>query len=154
MVPLDDSLRASASARVGGDRLQALWSGPHLRILVVEDDEDGMLFVRRVLEGAGHAVREARDGEEARAILERESFSVVLMDIHMPFMSGLEAIRWIRDNEQKTGVHVPVIAMTARAHRHERDKIVGHGFDGYLAKPILIETLFDEIRRCLPDPIP
>jgi len=149
---MDDSLRATA--RAGSDPLRALWGGPPLRILVVEDDEDGMLFVRRVLEGAGHSVSAACDGDEAASILATESFAIVLMDIHMPFMSGLEAIRSIRENERQTGVHVPVIAMTARAHRHERDKILDHGFDGYLAKPILIETLFDEIRRCLPDLIP
>jgi len=71
------------------------------------------------------------------------------MDIHMPGMSGIEVADSIRAREKKTGKHIPTIAITGRAFQEEREKILSHGFDGYISKPIEISALFQELHRCL-----
>jgi CheY-like chemotaxis protein/HPt (histidine-containing phosphotransfer) domain-containing protein len=102
------------------------------------------------LQKLGHAVRVAGGGREALAALERERFDLVLMDMEMPDIDGLETTALIRERERSTGGHVPVIAMTAHALEGIQERCLRGGMDGYLAKPIRDEALRDMIRSVTP----
>ena len=78
----------------------------------------------------------------------RPGFDIVLMDIQMPEMDGMEATRAIRELEKKSGTHIPIVAMTAHAMRGDREKCLAGGMDGYVSKPISPAALFAEIERC------
>jgi CheY-like chemotaxis protein len=124
------------------------WPGPPLRVLLVDDQSGNLLFARRVLEAAGHAVVEARDGRQAVAAWAQGEFDLILMDIQMPQMNGIEAARAIRDQERPLGRHIPIIALTAYALPEERQAILSQGMDGYVAKPLEVGDLHAEMWRC------
>jgi CheY-like chemotaxis protein len=90
----------------------------------------------RILEKAGHRVVIAGNGREAINALEHEAFDLVLMDVQMPEMDGLEAAALIRQNEKGTGRHIPIIAMTAHAMTGDQERCLAAGMDAYIAKPI------------------
>jgi CheY-like chemotaxis protein len=98
----------------------------------------------------GHQVTLAQDGAEAVARLEQETFDLVLMDLQMPGMSGLDATAVIRQREQTTGGHVRIIAMTARAMASDREQCLAAGMDGYLSKPIDRTLLFEAVEATVP----
>ncbi len=139
------------SDRRSTETLPRLWNGPILRALLVDDQKNNLFVTRTLLQKAGHSVSEAYDGREALEKWENERFDVILMDIHMPVMSGIEATQAIRSREKWLGSHQPIIAVTALALSEEREAILGYGFDGYLAKPIMVKSLFDELSRCVPE---
>jgi two-component system, sensor histidine kinase and response regulator len=97
-----------------------------------------------LLEKRGHHVVLASNGEEAIKALGERSFDLVLMDVHMPGIDGIEATKAIREKERSTGLHQPVIAMTALAMTGDRDRCLAAGMDGYLTKPIDLKRL-DEV---------
>jgi len=106
----------------------------------------------RLLEKAGHRVTLATTGREALAAWENAGipgFDLVLMDIQMPEMDGVEATSAIRNREKGTGKHVPILAMTAHAMRGDKERCLASGMDGYISKPIHPDGLFAEIERCL-----
>jgi two-component system, sensor histidine kinase and response regulator len=107
-----------------------------LRILLAEDNPVNQKVALRILEGMGHSVALAIDGNRALEALEAEEFDVVLMDVQMPGMDGFEATATLRAREASTGRHVPVIALTAHALKGDRERCLAGGFDDYLAKPI------------------
>jgi two-component system, sensor histidine kinase and response regulator len=88
------------------------------------------------LEKRGHSVVVAGNGLEALEALEKESFDLVFMDVQLPEMDGFEATAAIRKGERGTGIHLPVVALTAHAMKGDREKCLAGGMDGYLAKPI------------------
>jgi two-component system CheB/CheR fusion protein len=140
---------ADSATRKLGDVAAVRWEGTPLRVLVVDDLPLNRLIASRLLEWQGHVVAEAHDGNEAIDMTARQAFDVVLMDIQMPGMTGVEATRMIRQREKLCGGHLPVIALTAHALQEERDQILHEGFDGYITKPMQLQTLADELRRCL-----
>jgi CheY-like chemotaxis protein len=113
-----------------------------LRILVAEDNPMNQALATRLLAKQGHAVIVACNGREAVAAVERGSFDLVLMDVQMPEMDGLDAAAVIRKAEECTGGHVPIIAMTAYAMTGDRERCLAAGMDAYVAKPIRAEELF------------
>jgi signal transduction histidine kinase/ActR/RegA family two-component response regulator len=115
------------------------------RILLVEDNIINQRVATGMLTKRGHHVTLAEDGAEAVATLERETFDLVLMDLQMPGMSGLDATAAIRKREQTTGGHVRIIAMTARAMASDREQCLAAGMDGYLSKPIDRTLLFEAV---------
>lgn len=133
------------------DKATPLWDGPPLTILVVEDMAINMMGMTRILRNHGHTVLQAFDGADALRKWEEGKIDFILMDIQMPVMNGIEATRSIREKEEETASHIPIIALTGRALQEERDEIMGQGFDGYIAKPVELALLFNEMRRCLPD---
>jgi signal transduction histidine kinase/CheY-like chemotaxis protein/HPt (histidine-containing phosphotransfer) domain-containing protein len=118
-----------------------------LRILLAEDNAINRLLAVRLLEDEGHLVRCAGNGREAVEAMTSDTFDLVLMDLQMPEMSGLEATAAIRARERETGGHVPIIALTAHAMRGDRERCLAAGMDDYLSKPIMPEQLFAAISR-------
>jgi two-component system, sensor histidine kinase and response regulator len=115
-----------------------------LHILLAEDNRVNQKIATRLLEKRGHHVVHAGNGEEALAALAQRSFDLVLMDVHMPGMDGFDATIAIREREKITGLHQPVIAMTALAMKGDRERCTAAGMDGYLSKPIDLQKL-DEV---------
>jgi len=110
-----------------------------LRILVAEDHPVNQEVVRQILQRLGHHVEVVADGRAALAALEqsgRETFDLVLMDVQMPVMGGLEATAAIRDAERASGSHLPIVALTAHAMQGDRERYLEAGMDGYVTKPI------------------
>jgi CheY-like chemotaxis protein len=122
------------------------------RILLVEDNIINQRVAIGMLTKRGHEVTLAQDGAEAVAITERQTFDLVLMDLQMPGMSGLDATAAIRAREQTTGGHLRIIAMTARAMASDRQQCLEAGMDGYLSKPIDRTLLFEAVEAPLDAP--
>jgi signal transduction histidine kinase/DNA-binding response OmpR family regulator len=120
-----------------------------LRILLAEDNPVNQKLAVRLLEKAGHAVVVVATGREALAAVERELFDVVLMDVQMPEMDGLEATAALRRREG-AGRRLPIIAMTACALKEDRERCLQAGMDAYVAKPIHRDELFRAIDALLP----
>ncbi|WP_165230772.1 PAS domain S-box protein [Aquisphaera insulae] len=120
-----------------------------LRILVAEDDEFNSRYLDRLLTRRGHSVRQAGNGREALELaLERPGeFDLMLLDVHMPELDGFHVIRAIREREAAAGGHLPVIGLTARSRREDRDLCLASGMDEYLSKPIRTDDLFRAIDR-------
>jgi two-component system sensor histidine kinase/response regulator len=120
-----------------------------LEVLLVEDGVINQKLAIRLLEKKGHRVTIACNGKEALTALERQSFDVVLMDLQMPEMGGLEATDIIRRRENGTGRHVPIVAMTARALRGDEERCLQAGMDGYVSKPVEPARLWEVIDAVL-----
>src|SRR5262249_31453848 len=120
----------------------ALAPGAPLRVLLAEDNVVNQRLVVRLLEKQGHQVTLACTGREALDAWERDNFDVVLMDVQMPDVDGLEATSLIRVGERRTGRHVPIIAMTAHAMKGDRERCLEAGMDGYVSKPVQPAELF------------
>jgi signal transduction histidine kinase/DNA-binding response OmpR family regulator len=114
-----------------------------LRVLLAEDNPVNQRLVTRLLEKRGHRVAVAANGREALEALEKDSFDLVFMDVQMPEMDGLEATAALREKEKGSGIHQPVIALTAHAMKGDRERCLAAGMDGYLAKPIRPQELDD-----------
>ena len=138
---------ARRASTAGGRRSNEKWSS--LRILLAEDNRVNQRLAVGLLEKRGHAVVVAADGKQALAALEREPFDLMFMDVQMPEMGGFEATARIRDQEQKTGKHLPIIAMTAHAMKGDRERCLASGMDGYVSKPILAAELFRAIDEAM-----
>jgi len=125
-----------AKKRPSMTRERALGAKRPLRILVAEDNPVNQQLALHLLERRGHSAIVAENGREALAAIEKNIFDLVLMDVQMPEMGGLEATRAIREKEKSTGKHLPVVAMTAHAMQGDRERCLEAGMDGYLAKPL------------------
>jgi CheY-like chemotaxis protein len=122
----------------------------HLHVLLAEDNPVNQKLAVRLLEKQGHRVTVAATGGEALTALEREAFDLVLMDVQMPELDGLEATARIRAREQGTGRRVPIIAMTAHAMKGDRERCLEAGMDAYVSKPIQPLDLVAAMRRVVP----
>jgi signal transduction histidine kinase/CheY-like chemotaxis protein len=120
-----------------------------LRILLAEDNPVNKKLAQRLLEKWGHEVMQVDDGRDAIDQVRENYFDLVLMDVQMPEMDGMEATEAIRLAEQESGDHVPIIAMTAHAMSGDREKCLQVGMDGYVSKPISPDVLLDEVGRVL-----
>jgi CheY-like chemotaxis protein len=115
-----------------------------LRILLAEDNLVNQRLATRLLEKRGHRVAVAANGRDALEALAKESYDLVLMDVQMPEMDGMEATAKIREMEKFTGRHQPVVALTAHAMKGDQELCLAAGMDGYLTKPIRQQEL-DEL---------
>jgi PAS domain S-box-containing protein len=125
-----------------------------VRVLLAEDNATNRQLFIRLLEKHGYTVVVALNGREALNTLEREPIDLVLMDVQMPEMDGLEATAAIREREKVTGLHVPVIAMTAHALKGDRERCLAAGMDDYLTKPVQTADLLGTLERFLPSGSP
>ncbi|HEX9869363.1 MAG TPA: response regulator [Candidatus Tectomicrobia bacterium] len=120
-----------------------------LRILLAEDNVVNQRLVVRLLEKHGHTVVVASTGREVLALLTQQPVDVVLMDVQMPEMDGLEATAVIREQERQRGGHLPIIALTAHAMKGDQERCLITGMDDYISKPINAQTLSAAISRVL-----
>ena len=123
-----------------------------VKVLLAEDNVVNQRVAVGLLKRRGHEVVVVQNGQVALDALERESFDVVLMDVQMPVMGGLEATNRIRIKERATGTHVRIVALTAHAMSGDRERYMAAGMDGYLAKPIDRIELYDAVERPAHEP--
>ena len=152
---LQETLRAAASGT--GEPLTVMPAAQEhekRRILLADDVEFNRVIAATILERHGHAVTIAMDGQEAVTAFTDGMFDLVLMDIQMPVMDGLEATARIRKQEQLSGrPRTPIVALTAYATREDRERILGAGVDGYLTKPLKSQDLLQVVRlHCMAGP--
>jgi len=121
-----------------------------LRILLVEDNAVNQKLALVLLRKLRHRVTLANNGQEAVRQLEKRSFDLILMDVQMPVMGGLEATAAIRTLEERTAGHIPIVAMTAHAMAGDRERILAAGMDDYISKPIRFDELNKAIERFAP----
>ena len=139
--PEDESLQTAAAHNL--PRLSPL------RILLAEDSLVNQKVATALLESHGHKVVVVANGREAVATLRSQPFDLVLMDVQMPEMDGLEATEAIRARERQTGGHIPIIAMTAHALAGDRERCLDAGMDAYTSKPIHAREVFEAIATLL-----
>jgi signal transduction histidine kinase/DNA-binding response OmpR family regulator len=138
--------QAKGSASTGSSmKGQTRPSERGLKILLAEDNAVNQKLTVRILEKHGHRAVVANNGTEVLAVLDQQSFDLVLMDVQMPEMGGFEATALIRDREKRTGRHLPIVAMTAHAMKGDRERCLEAGMDGYVAKPIQAAELLQAI---------
>jgi two-component system, cell cycle response regulator DivK len=118
-------------------------AGP--QILVVEDNERNMKLFRDVLVATGHRTLEATTGEKAVELAAAHCPDLVLMDIQLPDIGGVEALGRLRANERTASV--PVVALTAQAMEGDRERFLAAGFDGYLSKPVNVTDLIATVKH-------
>ncbi len=139
--------QAPAAPRVAATR------GAARHVLLAEDNPVNRLLGLRVLEKLGHTVVAVENGAEAVEAISRERFDVVLMDVQMPVMDGLEATAAIRAREREVGGHIPIIAVTAHAMKGDAERCLDAGMDGYVSKPLKAADLAACIDRLTAAPI-
>ena len=115
------------------------------QVLVIEDNEKNMKLLRDVLQATGYRTLEADSGEAGVELARAHRPSLVLMDVQLPGMSGVEALERLREDEGTA--ETPVLALTAQAMRGDRERFLDAGFDGYLAKPIDVTELIAIVRE-------
>jgi two-component system cell cycle response regulator DivK len=116
-------------------------------VLVVEDNDRGMKLVRTLLELRGYDVLQARTARDGVDQAVDRLPALVLMDIQLPDLPGTDALALLRGNPSTR--HIPVIALTALAMNGDRERLLAHGFDGYLAKPLDVRTFVDSLERVM-----
>ena len=120
-----------------------------LRILLAEDSLVNQKLALGLMGKHGHHVTAVQSGRQALDAVSKNEFDLVLMDIQMPELDGLSATREIRQIEQQTGRHLPIVAMTAHALKGDREQCLAAGMDGYVTKPVRARELFDAIAEAL-----
>lgn len=118
-------------------------------VLIVEDNELNMKLFNDLLEANGCATLQARNGKEAMDLVRAHIPDLILMDIQLPEVSGLEVTRWIKDDPDL--LHIPIIAITAFAMRGDEEKIRQGGCEAYLSKPISVVKFLETVRAYLKD---
>ena len=145
MTALGPALTHDVTTATG--RPELAQSERRLRLLLAEDNVVNQRLAVKLLERRGHDVVVVNNGRQALAVLEHERFDAVLMDIQMPEMDGFETTSAIREQELFSKAHLPIVAMTAHAMKGDRERCFEAGMDGYVAKPLQPQELFDVVER-------
>jgi two-component system cell cycle response regulator DivK len=119
-------------------------------VLIVEDNEKNMKLVRDVLQAKGYATIEAGTGEDGVRLAAERNPDLILMDIQLPGISGIEALRQLRANS--VTATIPAVAVTASVMQQDRKQITEAGFDAYIGKPINLKEFLDTVRNILEPP--
>lgn len=123
-----------------------------MAILIVDDNDTNRKLCRAILEGSGYQVREAANGEEALSAVRSEPPDLILMDVQMPVMDGMETLRRLTADPATRGI--PVVALTSYAMKGDQERFLRDGFSEYLSKPIDIDIFLEAVRRLAPPPLP
>jgi two-component system cell cycle response regulator DivK len=119
-------------------------------ILIVEDDENSRMLARDVLQATGYRTAEADTAEEGLRLARQTHPDLILMDIQLPGMSGLDALPHLRGDPATRDI--PIMAVTASAMTHDRPRIMAAGFDGYQTKPISVKEFLEAVGMLLARP--
>jgi two-component system cell cycle response regulator DivK len=122
-------------------------SGARKKVLIVEDNELNMKLFHDLIEASGHDTLETRDGIEALKLAREHHPDLILMDIQLPEVSGLEVTRWLKEDDDLRAI--PVVAVTAFAMKGDEEKIRSGGCEAYIAKPISVSNFLETIGRFL-----
>ena len=117
------------------------------KVLVVEDNELNMRLFCDLLDAYGYETYQCRDGAKAVEIARREQPDLIIMDIQLPEVSGLEVTKWIKDDEELSAI--PVIAVTAFAMKGDEERIRAGGCEAYMSKPITVTTFIETVQKFL-----
>ena len=117
------------------------------KVLIVEDNELNMKLFHDLLDSQGYETLQTREGLQAMALARQHMPDLILMDIQLPEISGLEVTKWLKDDEELS--HIPVIAVTAFAMKGDEERIRQGGCEAYISKPISVSHFLDTIRRLL-----
>lgn len=118
------------------------------RVLIVEDNQENLELLRELLTLKGYRTIEATNGKKVIEVVSRERPDLVLMDIQLPEVDGISALKALRDDPRTKDI--PIIAITAHAMKGDRENFIKEGFDGYIAKPISIKDLLTVLSIYLP----
>lgn len=119
------------------------------KILVAEDDAFNQYLIEKMFDENNYDLVIVNDGSEVFGEIKKDDFDVLLMDVNMPNMDGIEATKKIRKKEAKTGKHIPIIGISAFSDEDERDNYLTIGMDDFLPKPFLEKNLKNVVNRCL-----
>jgi two-component system, sensor histidine kinase and response regulator len=139
---------APAAARAAPDTTSSL------HILVAEDNEFNAQLLEQLLRRRGHDVRVASNGREALALAEDRDFDLLLLDVHMPELDGFQVVSTVRERERTSDRHLPVIALTARSRKEDRERCLAAGMDDFLSKPVRAADLWTAIDRVVGAGVP
>ena len=117
-------------------------------VLIVEDNELNMKLFHDLLDAQGYATLETREGLQALSLARQHRPDLILMDIQLPEISGLEVTKWLKEDDELS--HIPVIAVTAFAMKGDEERIREGGCEAYISKPISVSHFLDTIRRLMP----
>ncbi|MDM8535608.1 ATP-binding protein [Desulfobacterales bacterium HSG17] len=129
------------------DRASAALKDSNIKVLLAEDERLNQMSMNFFLNKAGYQMVIASNGVETIECLRKEKFDIILMDIQMPEMDGIETARVIRESNYECNLHIPIIALTAYAMKDDREKFLNAGMDDYISKPVDFEQLFQKINR-------
>jgi CheY-like chemotaxis protein len=118
-----------------------------LRVLLAEDNRVNQTLAVRIMQKRGHVVEVVENGRQALEILGKQPFDLILMDMQMPELGGVQATILIREREKSSGGHIPIIALTANAMAGDRERCLNAGMDDYVSKPLQVKELFAAIER-------
>jgi two-component system cell cycle response regulator DivK len=119
-------------------------------VLIVEDNELNMKLFHDLLEAHGYTTMRTRSGVEALELARKHRPDLILMDIQLPEVSGLEVTKWLKDEDALR--HIPVVAVTAFAMKGDEERILAGGCEAYLSKPISVAKFIETVRQFLGDP--
>lgn len=121
-----------------------------MNVLIVDDNDSNRKLCRAILEPGGYQIREAANGKEGLQIVRSELPDLILMDVQMPAMDGLETLRRLKDDPATR--NIPVVALTSSAMKGDREKFLVDGFSDYVSKPIDVDVFLEVVRRLAPLP--
>jgi len=146
--------KARDDAEAVGERVgvstETLPQAVPLNILIAEDNEFNAQLIRQLLQRRGHQTTVASNGLDALSLATRGSYEMMLLDLHMPGLDGFEVIEKIRARERSTGEHLPVVALTARSRKEDRERCLASGMDEFLGKPVHAGALWAAVERVTP----
>ncbi len=122
-------------------------TNPASSVLVVEDNAQNRMLITDLLEASGYAVLQANTGMDAWALAQEHAPDLILMDVQLPDVSGLEVVAWLKSDQALK--EIPVIAVTAFAMKGDQEKFLENGCDEYVSKPISVPAFLETVKRCL-----